>query len=87
MLLSHHQPEFSPNLAANLANFLQADVFSYTYICWFYFLLKVQQELSFQTTDRAILVVVFKENLNTRKFKQSLVQSCMQGCNPETSKT
>jgi hypothetical protein len=86
MLLSHHQTEFSANLAANLANFLQADVFYYTYICR-YFLLKVQQELSLQTTDRAILVVVFKENLNTRKFKQSLLQSCMQGCNPKTSKT
>jgi hypothetical protein len=63
----------------NLANFLQADVFHHTYICRFYFL---QQELSLQTTDRAILVVVFKESLNTRK--QSLLQSCMQGCNPKT---
>jgi hypothetical protein len=59
----------------------------FTYICRFYFLLNVQQELSLQTTDRAILVVVFKESLHTRKFKQSLLQSCMQGCNPETSKT
>jgi hypothetical protein len=25
--------------------------------------------------------------LHTRKFKLSLLQSCMQGCNPETSKT